>query len=279
MWRAPAHLMAPDAPDGRRCRRQIARRQEPMASHFEQIAGSLRRRMAERGARVLLTGCGGDHAFAGSLFHYADSAAGGPDRRGGAPDARRREPRGFRVDAAAGDRRGRAAARAAAVQAPDRPRRPTSRLAGPRARLDRRAVRGDAPISRRASIRRRPRAGPPASAARPSPTGSRRPRCTSPSRRPSASRPNSSWRSVIRSSIAASSSSPSRCPSRSGGAATRRRSSSGTRSRRCCRRRCAPVGTRRTSARRRFTCSRRSAGGGSWTISASASSVGSISGT
>jgi len=72
MWRAPAHVMAPDAPDGRRCRRQIARRQAPMASHFEQIAGSLRRRMAERGARVLLTGCGGDHAFAGSLFHYAD---------------------------------------------------------------------------------------------------------------------------------------------------------------------------------------------------------------
>ena len=72
MWRAPAHVMEPDAPDGRRCRRQIARRLEPMASPFEQIAGSLRARIAERGARVVLTGCGGDHAFAGSLFHYAD---------------------------------------------------------------------------------------------------------------------------------------------------------------------------------------------------------------
>ncbi len=72
MWRAPSHLLAPDAPDGRRCRRHIARRGEPMASPFEQIAGSLRARMQQRGARVVLTGCGGDHAFAGSLFHYAD---------------------------------------------------------------------------------------------------------------------------------------------------------------------------------------------------------------
>jgi asparagine synthase (glutamine-hydrolysing) len=71
-WNVPSHCIVPPALDGNVCRAHVARRRDTLDLPADLASECLMARMRERGARVVLTGVGGDYCFSGSLLHYAD---------------------------------------------------------------------------------------------------------------------------------------------------------------------------------------------------------------
>lgn len=72
LWQLPAHRLAPAAPSGDAFRTHAARHRDVLDSPSDHGAATLRQAVRDAGLRVVLTGGGGDHGFAGSLFHYAE---------------------------------------------------------------------------------------------------------------------------------------------------------------------------------------------------------------
>ena len=69
---ATAHVTTSPRPARHANRRNIASRRDVADLPCDVIGESLLAMMKDRGARVALSGHGGDHAFAGSIYHYAD---------------------------------------------------------------------------------------------------------------------------------------------------------------------------------------------------------------
>ena len=70
--RAAAHVVTLPAAGPQVTRQNIARRRDVADLPCDGIGESLLAAMKARGARVALSGHGGDHAFAGTIYHYAD---------------------------------------------------------------------------------------------------------------------------------------------------------------------------------------------------------------
>jgi asparagine synthase (glutamine-hydrolysing) len=72
LWKRPSHRFAPRRPDAAAIRAQAALHQDLPDNPSDHLARGMREGIAARDIRVALTGAGGDHGFAGSLYHYAD---------------------------------------------------------------------------------------------------------------------------------------------------------------------------------------------------------------
>jgi asparagine synthase (glutamine-hydrolysing) len=71
-WQLHAHKVAVGPVDGTRCRELVRRRADVMDLPADHEGECLSVAMRDRSMRVVLTGMGGDYAFGGSFFHYAD---------------------------------------------------------------------------------------------------------------------------------------------------------------------------------------------------------------